>query len=484
VVLAVVGGLGICLVAGLLTSLVSPVGAQYPASWDRRVVKAVDFVESVRGRAFKHPVRVYFLTPQEYTLATNRMNGSGAEGEHPGPSAKQGEAAQQADRRSNAEQRAFGVLQGEPKLDEASAQLMDSGTLAFYDTDRDVVNVRGTDVTVEVEATLVHELTHALQDQHHDIEKLFGDGDSERSQVARAILEGDALAVERAYVDRLSPERRSEYETKNSDQVTQSRENVKEVPGLLTATLAMPYALGGPFVRLADAGSNGGGTTDLAIADQLLDNLPKSAAVVFNPGAPDQAPVTVDPPKDAQVSSGEQFDKGTLGAFALYLVLAARVEPKVAMKAVDGWRGDAFVAKEQGSGDGRKVCVGASVAVATDEAAANLEAALVAWVAAMPHEAGATQHRDGTTVRFTSCDPGPEVDLKIPADYLATISVPAARLEIAAELAPQTGRDAAVCVASRVIDRLTPDELQADEPDPVLLDKVRREVTAAAVACK
>ena len=53
-----------------------------------------------------------------------------------------------------------------------STSVSDGGTLAFYDPTDERVRVRGTEMTVGLEVTLVHELTHALQDQHFDLERL------------------------------------------------------------------------------------------------------------------------------------------------------------------------------------------------------------------------------------------------------------------------------------------------------------------------
>ena len=76
------------------------------------------------------------------------------------------------------------------------------GTLGWYDDDREEMVVRGTDVDdTEVQLTVVHELTHALQDQHFDLPHLDERADTSGEQAALgALIEGDATLVEHEYL--------------------------------------------------------------------------------------------------------------------------------------------------------------------------------------------------------------------------------------------------------------------------------------------
>jgi len=62
--------------------------------------------------------------------------------------------------------------------------------------------VRGTDLTdVDVRVTIVHELTHALQDQHFDLTKLDDAVETEGEDFAlTALVEGDATSIEDDYL--------------------------------------------------------------------------------------------------------------------------------------------------------------------------------------------------------------------------------------------------------------------------------------------
>jgi hypothetical protein len=123
---------------------VAPPG-EPPSEWDPAVLDVVRFVQRERQLDFDRPVEVEMLSDAEY------------DGRLGGP----------------------------------------SGSLGFYDGQRIVV--RGTELTPYVQGTVVHELTHALDDQHFDIVNVDPTS-SQESQLAHTMLvEGDAVRIEWAY---------------------------------------------------------------------------------------------------------------------------------------------------------------------------------------------------------------------------------------------------------------------------------------------
>jgi hypothetical protein len=68
--------------------------------------------------------------------------------------------------------------------------------LAFYNQKTKEISVRGTKLDVSHDVTIVHELTHALQDQHFDL-RAFEEVDpmSDESVARSALAEGDATLV-------------------------------------------------------------------------------------------------------------------------------------------------------------------------------------------------------------------------------------------------------------------------------------------------
>src|SRR6266850_1699531 len=106
-------------------------------------------------------------------------------------------------RDAEAAARALGLPGGRNGLREAGNTLSGEGITAFYDDATDRVDVRGTDLTVGRRATVVHELTHALQDQHFDISRQGSYASDDRNDAFDAVVEGDAVRIEDAYVDSL-----------------------------------------------------------------------------------------------------------------------------------------------------------------------------------------------------------------------------------------------------------------------------------------
>jgi hypothetical protein len=99
--------------------------------------------------------------------------------------------------------RALGLIDGDVDLFTASNHLAGEGILGYYSVDDKLIRIRGTTLTPATKTTLVHELTHALQDQHFDIgsqRKKFEDSEeSEKAAAFAALVEGDASRIENAY---------------------------------------------------------------------------------------------------------------------------------------------------------------------------------------------------------------------------------------------------------------------------------------------
>ena len=93
----------------------------------------------------------------------------------------------------------LGLLEGDVDLFAESNELNAKGIIGFYSYDDERLRVRGTELTPAVESVLVHELTHALQDQNFDLgdrlEELDKADDTNSSATAEgfeALVEGDA----------------------------------------------------------------------------------------------------------------------------------------------------------------------------------------------------------------------------------------------------------------------------------------------------
>jgi hypothetical protein len=411
-------------------------GPPHPDEWDPRVAAIAAFVEDDRGLDFDHPVFVDFLTPEQYTSESTSSTTD--------ITADEREAFEQ----DEAELRALGLLRGDIDLVSAFNTVTDSGTLAFYNSEDERIRVRGTDLTPSLRVTLVHELTHAVQDQAFDLDRLFEAESSQEAGALRALAEGDAIRVENHYIeDGLADAERAAYEEDYLGSAEDTEEALDSVPPAINAAFAAPYFLGEPFVLALEASGGNSGvdrafgnppTTDEHLLDPLSyldgDEAKGLPAVTLEGGA--QAVATSD-----------------FGALGWYIVLAERIDPRLALAAADGWGGDT---KTTFTRDG-VLCVRAAFVGDEKTDDDEMAAALDAWVAAMPGNARRTD--DGGRLAFESCDPGIDAQFEVLGRSLDVLALPATRSVVLADALTVFDAAGATCFSAAVMGRFTTEEL-------------------------
>lgn len=364
----------------------------YPDHWDRRIAPYVKIAEKKRGLTFLHPVEVRFLPAAEFEKDL-RID----------------EEDLDAEDRAEFEQfaglmRALGLIQGDINLFAALNDLHATGTLAYYSFEDERITIRGQRVTPSVRATLVHELTHVLQDQHfrvgdklEELRKESEDGErTSEGDVLDAIVEGDADRIEGLYRDSLTRQQRKALDAGRDEEYDQFRKQLKKVPKVLVTMISSTYTLGEALVETVAADGGNGAVNDLFYdapthESSLLDPLEVLAG--------DTDAVDVDVP--ALQDGEKKFDSGEFGVLTWYFMLAERLPLEDALAAADGWGGDAYVSFERDDDP----CVRVAYAGQTPRDTTRMFSALQRWVAAAPG-APAKVRRDGGVLRFESCDPG------------------------------------------------------------------------------
>ena len=428
------------------------VAAPHPAHWDPRLSDIVSFVEKERGLTFEHPVFVDYLAPEVFRQKLLGPSGP--------PSAK--------DRRSVEQTigffRTLGLVEGTPDLLAGSDRLNGDGTLAYYDPTDQRVRIRGTELTEPVKATLAHELTHALQDQHFGLSRLGASDDA--VDRFRAVVEGDAMRVETKWVDHLDPAAHKAYDAGRASEG--DGVDFSSVPEVLTVMFSAPYDLGEPFVELLKAvGGNPAVdralTTPPASEEQLLDPFHYLAG---------DAPIPVNEP---DLHKGERrVDGGNFGAFALYLMLAQRLPPRDALRAVDGWGGDSYVQFERAG----QSCVRADFVGDNTAHTGQMAGTLEAWARAMPPGAASVTRHDAQ-IELDACDPG--ATAKIGPPRLAdAVNWPLARTYTAlGAIEAGMPEDTARCYSQALIEAFTPAQLSAPPSTAQ-----RRQIAKLAATCR
>jgi hypothetical protein len=299
------------------------------------------FVEQARGLPFEEPVEVEVLDDEAFLDALYEE-----------PADAPGE---REDRDGERTLKALGLIEPDADLDEQVQDQLDAGVVGFYDPSTDRLAVRGRDLDVFTELVLVHELTHALQDQHFDLERPdLDEADDERSLAFDSLVEGDAVRVEDAWLAAQPADRRAEV----LDRLGGAQERELGT-GTVQALLSFPYVAGPSYVRqVLDRGGR-------AALDAAYATPPTTSEQVLQPGA--GPPAEVARPE----VQGAVVDEGVLGEVGLALVLG--VDPWHPGPH-SAWGGDRYVTVE----DGDRTCTTADVAADEPDQRPGLRQALAA----------------------------------------------------------------------------------------------------------
>ncbi len=468
---------GVALIGGAVLALALLTGGDeeekkiaYPAAWDSRVAPLVKVVENKRGLTFLHPVTVRFLPDAafEKTVTADEKD-------------LDKEERAQIDQAAGF-LRALGLLKGDVDLFAAFNQTQTSGTLAYYAFADERITIRGDRLTPAIRATLVHELTHALQDQHFQIGNRMAAlaKESEEDTAATtegtvfdAIIEGDAERVAGLYTASLNAKQRKALDAGRSAENNKGTDALKGVPKVILTIFSSPYTLGESMVQtVAASGGN-------KAVDELFRDTPTHEASLFDPFqvlAGRLGAKKVDVP---EVTDGEKkHDSGEFGVLTWYFMLAERIPLLEALAVADGWGGDAYVDFER---DGLQCARVAYVGDSARDTTAML-GALRRWIAAAPG-APAKVSRTGARLLFESCDPG--TSARVGKDVSGeAMALAASRTNIAiALLRAGAPEKAARCVADRLIQAFTIQQLSDPKfgaGDPA----VRQKIFQLASACR
>jgi hypothetical protein len=353
----------------------------FPSRWDARVAPIAAEVARLRGLEFVHPVPVRYLPPAEFEqLLGDDSNLTATERERV--------------TRDEAVFRALGFIGGKVDLLRAYEIHQTSGTLAYYDPDRQEIIVRGTALDVAHRVTVAHELTHVLQDQHFDLralQKRAAASETGDASALKALVEGDAVRIQDDYLAQLSAAEQKEYHRENDAEGARVGKETASVPDIVDLLSGAPYEFGPSTVRvLLSAGGNS------AVDDALTGPTPSTG--VFVESGDITPPVAVEQPllPADGVASGPAE---TFGPFETFVTLAMRLDPGRALAAADVVAGGRAVTfRSRGA-----TCYRVVVQPAFQHSRPFLLRAFQDWARGRPSTA---VDAVGDRVGFTTCDPG------------------------------------------------------------------------------
>jgi len=355
------------------TTPTTAAGAPDDGSLESVVDELSAFVEAERGLEFIDPVDVELADDDEFE---QRL-------------LDDFEAEDEADLRdTEAIFRALGFLDADDDLVEQLKGVLSGGVVGFYDPETNELVVRGLELTPYTRKVIVHELTHALDDQHFELFRPeLDEADDEAGFGFSALVEGNASTVEDAYAETFTDD-----EQKQSDEeeaAVGSDTDFTGFPQILLDLIGAPYQLGPPLIDAITA--EGGGSA----VDAAFEDPPVSSEQVLDPTLylSGEAPLDVAEP----LADGESFDQGTFGQFLLLLLLDdGGVDLDVAREAAIGWGGDQYVAWR----DGDQTCLRVAFEGDTPADTTEIEDALTEWSAAQDL---ADVAEDGDQIILTSC---------------------------------------------------------------------------------
>jgi len=335
------------------------------------IAEVEEQVEAVRGLAFERRVNVEPVTPEEI----DRRLGKYLDVYYP----KRFYA-----RRSDA-WATIGAIPRNVGILGAIDAYQQGQVLGFYDSQNgELVYTGDADLDRLEHFVLAHELTHAIDDQHFDLDRLDDlvvRCEDEPFQAALGIVEGSANHFATQVLLRFPVASTSSAPGGGS---------AGEVPPLMLEIFAYPYTAG---QRFADALADAGGS---AAVDRALRTFPTTTEQILHPTKyPDDVSERVDVPDFAPTfgPGWRDHDVMVVGEMWLKALLDLRLEESASIDAAAGWDGGTYRAWS----DGADVAVILSTIWDTPADAEEFREALAEWVS-RGSGPGVVLEADGTRV--------------------------------------------------------------------------------------
>ena len=335
------------------------------------IAEVADQVEAVRGLAFDRPVNVEPITDPEM----DRRLRAYFNAYYP----KRSYA-----RRSEAWQ-TIGALPGDIGYLQALDNYQQGQVLGFYNSqNEELVYAGDVDLNRIEQFVLAHELTHAIDDQHFDLDRLDDmvvACEDEPFQAALGIVEGSANHFATQVLIRFGVSETGSIPGGGPAGV---------VPPFITEYMAYPYTIG---QRFADALSDANGPRAI---DDALATFPTTTEQVMHPDKfPDEVGESVDVADFGPTFGPEwrDLDAMVVGELWLKVLLHLRLDDDAAAAAASGWGGGTYRAWS----NGEDVAVIMSTVWDTPKDAEEFSSALERWVSrgSLP---GLVLDADGATV--------------------------------------------------------------------------------------
>jgi hypothetical protein len=260
----------------------------------------------------------------------------------------------------------WGLLPPDFRLKEFVLDLLTEQAAGYYDPKQQTFFIADWLPQLVQKPVMAHELVHALQDQHYNLQKNFDlvKDQADLSLARKALVEGDAMAVMLLYL--LEPLGLTMADLPDMGTLLQGSTALlgdqfqvyTRAPLILRQQLLFPYVHGLAFVKAA---LTHGGWPGL---QRVYQHPPVSTQQIMHPekylAEPAVLPseVTLHVPEGALRTPWQKLKRDVLGEFFLSVILQQFLPEEEARQSAAGWRGDRYeLFEQQDSGRLLLVCV-------------------------------------------------------------------------------------------------------------------------------
>lgn len=257
----------------------------------------------------------------------------------------------------------FGLLPRTFNLHNFLIKLLTEQVAGYYDEKTKTMNLLDWVAPDMQKAVMAHELTHALQDQSYDLEKMSKEDEQiekrgltdlrslvkndEESTCRSAVMEGQGMIVLVDYM--LAPAGKSVADSPEFvDLMLSSMEKDKSspvfdsAPLLLQDELIFPYRYGMRFIKdvLVEGGKS-------AAYKKVLDQMPLTTREIMQPDeylAGHRVPTLFLPDVDFLKKDYEPYDAGAVGELDVNILLKVYSNEQIAKSLSKEWRGGVYYA--------------------------------------------------------------------------------------------------------------------------------------------
>jgi len=225
-------------------------------------------VEQLRGLKFKTPVKVEIIDG-----ATARANFK----------AKIEPSEEAEARHTQAAYAQLGLVPRGTDLISDFLNLAEKDVLGYYEHGSKTFVLLSHVSADEVKGVMAHELTHALEDQHYDLEAVSkqANGDGDHATAITAVIEGSAMGVMIAYFNRNGGEKKAREEVEKSE--FRRARRLRAAPSFTQRSLMLPYVLGFTFLLRGKPWEWHYDGMRLADIRQAFANPPRSTRQILHP---------------------------------------------------------------------------------------------------------------------------------------------------------------------------------------------------------